>query len=158
MWTPKLLVRRKFLPVHAMKAYRSVAIELHAFPWYYMRMNMSGKICSPFVLPLGKHTFCPSTCKLGRPRCRSGRLKEDKTFLSLPRTEPRFLGHPAFSLVTNRTKLSRLKLHVVVNTKFRLSHMESNFCRPVHSPPIHCLYLKHILISMTLKFTVAQTV
>jgi hypothetical protein len=127
-------------------------MELHAFPWYYMRMNVSGKIHPPFVLPLGKHPFCPSTCKLGRSRCRSGRVKEEKNFLSLQRIEPRFLGRPVFSLVTNRPKISQLMLHVVVNIKFRLSHMESNFCRPVHSPPIHCLYLKHVLISTTLKF------
>jgi len=43
-------------------------------------------------------------------------------------------------------------LDVVVNTKFRLPHMESNLYRPVHSPLIHCLYSKHILISITLKF------
>lgn len=89
---------------------------------------------------------------VGRPRCRSGRVKEEKTFLSLPIIEPRFLGRPAFSLVTNRTKLPLLMLHVVMNIIFRLPHMESNLCRPVHSPPIHCLYLKHILISITLKF------
>jgi len=152
MWTPDLLIRRK-LPVHAMKAHRTVAIELHAFPWYYMRMHVSGKIHSPFASPLGKHPFCPSTCKLGRLRCRSGRVKEDKAFLSLPRIEPRFLGRRAFSVFTNRTKLSRLMLDVVVNIKFRLSHMESNSCRPAHSPPIRCLYLKIILISITLNLT-----
>jgi len=135
-----------------MKSYRTVAIELRAFPWYYMRMIVSGKIHSPLALLPGKHPIFPSTCKLGRPWCRSGRVKEEKTFLSLLRIKPRFLGRPAFSLVTNRTKLSRLMLHVVVNIKCRFSHMESNSCRPVHSPPINCLYFKHILISITLKF------
>jgi len=153
MWTPDLLIRRKFLPVHAMKIYRRVAIELHAFPCYYMRMNVSGKIHSPFASPLGKHPFCPSTSKLGKPRCRSGRVKEEKAFLSLLRYEPRILGRRAFTLFTNRTKLSRLMLDVVVNIKFRLSHMESNSCRPAHSPPVHCLYLKRILISITLNLT-----
>jgi hypothetical protein len=116
-------------------------------PRFSLRMNATGKIYSSFNLRLGKRPFCPSTCQLGGPRSWSGRAKEEKTFLFLPRTEPRFLGRPAFSLVTNRTKLSRLMLDVVMNIKFRLSRIESNFCRPVHSPPIQQISLLKIFLN-----------
>lgn len=49
--------------------------------------------------------------RFGRSRNRYGIFWEEKNLLFLPEIEPEFLGRPASSRVTKRTKLSRLHIY-----------------------------------------------
>ena len=63
-------------------------------------MEASGELHTPAVLPLAKERPVPIEQVAGSIRSQS--FGEEINFLPLSGIEPRFLGHPAGSLITNR--------------------------------------------------------
>jgi hypothetical protein len=83
-------------------------------------MEVSGRLLAPTIYPQRNSLYS----RLGGPQRRSGRYREEKNILPLPRIEPRLPVCPARRLVAIPTELSQLRLEEILYwNNFYIQHL-----------------------------------